>query len=405
MCATMLHQPLIHSHQGLHPPTVQNTYHNTTSTPIPFVHPDNIHPMQTRGKSSISLVELPSHRKGIGCKWVFRIKQNPDSFVHKYKAILVAKGFHQQPSFDFQETFSLVVKPTIVRTTLSLLLSVDAGTPNKLMQTISSLMIFFEEVYMQQPPTLKQRTITSCIRQFMDLNRPFAHGFKRLTSALSILALFIANVILNCLLFLKAIIVLSCLFMLMISLISYSTLYLKVKYSICLKELENLEYFLVLGIEVHHLQNRAKKEDAKDLPTPMVTNTKLNKHKVDLFDELSFYHSIYATITCPEISYVVNKVCQFLSHSLGTHWKVIKHIIHYLNGFICYGMTLSTMSPCIRLYPLLPFLMLTRDQVLRIRSFYTKLKVSFQVLVMFYNNLNTVFPPHTILSFMSKQNI
>lgn len=41
-----------------------------------------------------SLVPLPPHRRAIGCKWVFRVNENPDGSVNKYKARLVAKGFH-----------------------------------------------------------------------------------------------------------------------------------------------------------------------------------------------------------------------------------------------------------------------------------------------------------------------
>jgi histone deacetylase 1/2 len=70
-----------------------------------------------------SLVSLPAHRKAIGCKWVFRIKENPDGSINKYKARLVAKGFNQEASFDFQETFSPVVKPVTIRIILTLALS------------------------------------------------------------------------------------------------------------------------------------------------------------------------------------------------------------------------------------------------------------------------------------------
>lgn len=51
-----------------------------------------------------SLVELPPNRKAIGCKWVFRVKENLDGSINKYKARLVAKGFHQEHGFDFNET-------------------------------------------------------------------------------------------------------------------------------------------------------------------------------------------------------------------------------------------------------------------------------------------------------------
>ncbi|MCI45793.1 retrovirus-related Pol polyprotein from transposon TNT 1-94, partial [Trifolium medium] len=70
-----------------------------------------------------SLVPMPAHRRAIGCKWVFRIKENPDGTINKYKARLVAKGFNQEQGFDFQETFSPVVKPVTIRVILTLALS------------------------------------------------------------------------------------------------------------------------------------------------------------------------------------------------------------------------------------------------------------------------------------------
>ena len=63
-----------------------------------------------------TLVDLPASRTAIGCKWVFRVKENPDGSVNKYKARLVAKGFHQQLGFDYKETFS----PVTMRLILSL---------------------------------------------------------------------------------------------------------------------------------------------------------------------------------------------------------------------------------------------------------------------------------------------
>ena len=98
------------------------------------LHAANIHPMITRSKSGIfkpkvfaatkeldsveealqldywkqtmtdeflallrnntwSLVPLPEGRKAIECKWVFKVKENPDGTINKYKTRLVAKGF------------------------------------------------------------------------------------------------------------------------------------------------------------------------------------------------------------------------------------------------------------------------------------------------------------------------
>lgn len=52
-----------------------------------------------------TLTYLLRHRKSTGYKWMFKIKENIDGSVNKYKTRLVVKGFHQQQRFDFHETF------------------------------------------------------------------------------------------------------------------------------------------------------------------------------------------------------------------------------------------------------------------------------------------------------------
>lgn len=69
------------------------------------------------------LVPFSSDMNIIGCKWVFRIKYNPDGSLLKYKARLVAKGFLQTPGIDFAETFSPVVKALIIRVLFSLVVT------------------------------------------------------------------------------------------------------------------------------------------------------------------------------------------------------------------------------------------------------------------------------------------
>ena len=66
------------------------------------------------------LVPLESIQSIVGYKWIFRIKQLLDGFVDRYKAQLVAKGFHQKPSIDYHDTFSPMAKPTTIHLVLSL---------------------------------------------------------------------------------------------------------------------------------------------------------------------------------------------------------------------------------------------------------------------------------------------
>lgn len=54
----------------------------------------------------------------------FKIKKKyPDGTIHKYKARLVVKGYHQVAGFDFTEAFSLVEKPITIRVIFAIALS------------------------------------------------------------------------------------------------------------------------------------------------------------------------------------------------------------------------------------------------------------------------------------------
>ena len=59
----------------------------------------------------------------IDCKWVFKLEQKSDGSIDRYKVCLVAKMFKQQYGIDYNDTFSPVVKPTIIRLLLSLAIS------------------------------------------------------------------------------------------------------------------------------------------------------------------------------------------------------------------------------------------------------------------------------------------
>jgi hypothetical protein len=71
------------------------------------------------------LVELPTGRKPIGRKWVFKKKLNAEEKVEKYKARLVAKGYSQVEGIDFGEIFSPVAKLTSIIFLLSVAAAFD----------------------------------------------------------------------------------------------------------------------------------------------------------------------------------------------------------------------------------------------------------------------------------------
>jgi len=108
------------------------------------------------------LVELPSGKSAVGCKWVYKIKTWLDSSVERYKAWLVAKGFSQGYDIDYEETFAHVARLTSVRSLLAVvvvrhwqLFQMDAK--NALLNRDLA-----EEVYMHPPPGYDHPPHTVC---------------------------------------------------------------------------------------------------------------------------------------------------------------------------------------------------------------------------------------------------
>ncbi|PNF31714.1 hypothetical protein B7P43_G13202 [Cryptotermes secundus] len=108
------------------------------------------------------LVTLPKNAKPIQCKWVYRIKENPDGSVDKYKARLVIKGFNQRKGIDYSATFSPVVKWETIRSVISV------AAKEKMYMTqfdVSTAFLYgdLEEIiYMKQPEGFEDGTNRVC---------------------------------------------------------------------------------------------------------------------------------------------------------------------------------------------------------------------------------------------------
>jgi len=85
--------------------------------------------------------------------------------------------------------------------------------------------------------------------------------------------------------------------------------------------------------------------DAKPISSPMASSCKLSKHGSESMQDASFYRSTvgalqYVTVTHSELSYSVNKVYQFMSSPLESHWTAVKRILMYLKGHLYHGLVL-----------------------------------------------------------------
>ena len=135
-----------------------------------------------------------------------------------------------------------------------------------------------------------------------------------------------------------------------------------------LKDLSPLQFFL--GVQVTHtgdlhlsqqqyitdLLRRTNMNATKPLPTPMQTNLRLQKDASSAMHDPSMFRSVvsalqYVIFTRLKLSYVVNKVCQFMHSPQDHHWKAIKRILRYLGGTRTHGLILQPKpSPTIRAF-------------------------------------------------------
>ena len=84
--------------------------------------------------------------------------------------------------------------------------------------------------------------------------------------------------------------------------------------------------------------------DCKPIATLMTTSQTLYASDGSLLADPSQYHNIvgtlqYCTITRPDISFSINKLCQFMQSPTDLHWKVVKRSLHYIKGTTSFGLS------------------------------------------------------------------
>jgi histone deacetylase 1/2 len=131
-----------------------------------------------------------------------------------------------------------------------------------------------------------------------------------------------------------------------------------------LKDLGPLHFFL--GIEVKQTYDGLRltqEKYAADIltkvgmlqcttaPTPLSSSETLSLVQGDPLgpEDSTQYRSIvgalqYLTLTRPDISFSVNKVCQFLHAPTTSHWSAVKRILRYIRGTLKVGLTFRRSS-------------------------------------------------------------
>ncbi|CAL8173518.1 unnamed protein product [Prunus armeniaca] len=283
-------------------------------------------------------------------KWVFKLKQRADGSIERYKARLVANGFHQKPGIDYTETFSPVVKHSTIRLVLSL--AVSKRWPIRQLDVQNAFLHGFlnEDVYMRQPAGFVDQQYPNYVcklqRSIYGLKqapRAWFHRFSEFLLQLGFEAstcdysLFVYNHRGN-------------------SSQQMGCLIKKLGTLFSMKDLGPLHYFL--GVEVQYMNDqmhlsqakyaldllkRTNFLDAKPISTPVPCGQKLSAYDGEPHDSPDLYRSVvgalqYLTITRPDLSYAVNQVCQFMHSPTTTHWTAVKRILRYVKATYNYGL-------------------------------------------------------------------
>jgi len=124
-----------------------------------------------------------------------------------------------------------------------------------------------------------------------------------------------------------------------------------------MKDLRSLHYFL--GVEVHHnsyglflsqtkyaldLLHHANMVEAKPITTPYVVGQHLSIEG-KLFSDPTLFRSLagalqYLTITCPNLSFSVNSICQYMHAPTEDHFRAFERILCYVKGTVHHGLQL-----------------------------------------------------------------
>ncbi|XP_019158346.1 PREDICTED: uncharacterized protein LOC109155074 [Ipomoea nil] len=236
----------------------------------------------------------------IGSKWVYRVKRKSDGSIDRYKAHLVAKGFNQIPSIDYIETYSPVVKLTTIRLLLSF-----AVSNSWVMRQLDVHNAFLnghisEDIYMRQPPGNVASKVDSVLTQLATTFKIRDHGKPRFF--LGVEAVYTADAV-------------------VLSQHRYMT----------------------------ELLRKAGLESCKPLATPMTNATADASGESSPLEDPSVYRQLvgslmYLLLTHPDLSFAVNRLCQFMHNPTQDNWAAVKRVLRYVKGTLHLGLRLTASS-------------------------------------------------------------
>jgi hypothetical protein len=312
---------------------------------------------------------VPAHcaQNVIDCKWVYKVKEKSDGTIDRYKTWLVEKGFKQKYGIDYEDTFSLVVKMSMIRIILCIAVSKKWCLRQLDVHNAFLHGVLEEDAFMKQPPGYVDLNFPHHVckldKALYDLKQAPRAWYSKLSAKLVPhrfqvskvdTSLFIYNkpgVTIFLLVYVDDIIVTSS------SQAAVTALLDDLRSHFALKDLGDLHYFLGIQVTrrsyglclsqekyVVEVLQKAGMHKCKLVKTPLSMAEKLVIGTgTTLTNEATKYRSIvgglqYLTLTRPDISFPVNRVCQFLHTPTDFHMVAVKRIVRYVQGTFNIGL-------------------------------------------------------------------
>lgn len=319
-----------------------------------------------------SLVDLPTNRRAIDNRWVFKIKYKSNGDIDRYKARLVVKGFTQKYGIDYQETFCPVVKFSSIRMILA-----TAANEKLILKQFDIKTAFLygeldEEIYMKQPVGFNDNSGKVCRlhRSLYGLKQASRCWNKKFTDFLHSFGLSASKAD-------------PCVFIarkdqkVMIlaiwtddGMIAVSNEADAIRLDFALQQkfhvkFHTLDYFLGMeigkksdgSIHVHQggyarkILEKFRMDECHPVSVPMDPNSFANTSDEDImparnvpYRELVGSLMYLAIATRPDISFSLSYASQYLENPSVAHWNALKRILKYVKGTASHGIKFSMNS-------------------------------------------------------------
>ena len=317
------------------------------------------------------LTELPSGKKALPSRWVYKIKRDEMGRVVSYKSRVVAKGYLQRTGMSgglsSEETFAPASNMSTLRVLLSLVAQRDYDAHHLDVKTAFLNGELETEVYIKCPPGFEVPGKVWKLEKALYGLRQAAQAWHKKLKASLLGAGFSVSLADPCLYMMK--VHGECVYMLVHvddclvagSTTGVQTVKTAIKALFDVKDTGPVSFFLGLQVVrdrtarklwlgqpryVETVLEQLCMADCKPRVTPLDCGTQLNKVGEHLKPDVPFSALVgsllyLSTSTRPDIAHAVGMLSRFVSNPCVKHWKAAKSVLRYLSGTrnlgLCYG--------------------------------------------------------------------